>query len=78
MEPAKTATGLPITLSVPAAAQAMGISPRRVWALIAEGSLRPVRLGSRTLLFREEIRDWLLDLRARQEQARPGNRSSAA
>ena len=39
-----------LALSVPEAAQAIGVSEREVWRLIARGELPVVRIGRRTLV----------------------------
>jgi excisionase family DNA binding protein len=40
----------PANLSVRDGAQWLGIGPTKTWALIRDGELKAVRLGSRTLL----------------------------
>jgi excisionase family DNA binding protein len=37
-------------LSVPEVAESMGLSERKVWALIANDELRAIRIGRRTLV----------------------------
>jgi len=64
---------LPITLSVPAAAAAVGISSRQIYHYIKRGEIRPLRLGGRTLIFYDELRAWLISRRAGQDK-----RTSAA
>ena len=39
------------------AAFALSVSERTIWALIARGEIQPVRLGGRTLIRVEDLRD---------------------
>jgi excisionase family DNA binding protein len=46
----KNITLSPANLSVPDGAQWLGIGQTKMWALIRDGEIQAVRLGSRTLL----------------------------
>jgi excisionase family DNA binding protein len=46
-------------MSVPAAASFMGISPRKVWELLAERKLSSYLIGRRRLISLEHIREYL-------------------
>ena len=47
-------------LTVPEAAQRLGISPRKMWQLISEGQIHAVHIGSRsTRILESEIEDFV-------------------
>ncbi len=46
---------LPANLSVPDSAIWLGIDQTKTWALIRDGEIKAVRLGSRTLIPLEEL-----------------------
>lgn len=43
-------------LSIPEATEALRIGPSHFYKLMAAGTIRPLRLGSRTLIPRSEVR----------------------
>jgi hypothetical protein len=45
----------PMAHDIPTAATIMGIGVSKLWGLIREGEVRPVRLGKRTLISVREI-----------------------
>lgn len=45
----------PLAHSVPVAARLLGIGHSKAWALIAQGKIRAIRLGRRTLIPAREI-----------------------
>ena len=47
-------------LSLRAAAQALSVSPRTIYRLIAEQGLPTVRLGRRHVVRRDALRAWLI------------------
>ncbi len=54
-----------VALTVPEAAEALGISERAVWTLIRTEGLPVVRLGRRTVIYVESLHEWL------RERSRP-------
>jgi excisionase family DNA binding protein len=54
---------------IPAACRRLGISRSTVYILIAQGSLRAVKAGGRTLVRREDQAAWLNSLPAMRSQA---------
>lgn len=46
---------VPMAHDVPTAATILGIGVTKLWGLIREGEIRPVRLGKRTLISVREI-----------------------
>lgn len=48
-----------LTLSVPAAAEAIGISERKLRQLIAQGRFPVARVDGRVLVLREQLAQWL-------------------
>lgn len=51
-----------LSVSVPEAATALGISVRNAWKLIASGQLRAKNLGRRTIVESETLRECLAAL----------------
>jgi excisionase family DNA binding protein len=51
----------PLTLSVPEAARALGISKNTAYTLIRTGRLPHVRLGTRIRIPHQALVDWLAD-----------------
>ena len=50
-------------LTVPEAAERLGISPRKTWQLISEGQLHTVRIGHRsTRILESELEDFVTRL----------------
>lgn len=48
-----------VTLTIPEAAKAMGISKSWLWMLIWRGEIPVVKIGRRRLIRRETLEDWL-------------------
>lgn len=48
------------------AAEALRIGRTHFYGLMAEGRIRPLRLGSRTLIPRSEIRRWISEATGRE------------
>lgn len=53
--PVVTPREMPDAMSITAATQAIGIGRSTIYKLIGEGRLKPVRIGTRTLLRREDV-----------------------
>lgn len=46
----------PLTVTIPGAAKALGVSPSTIWRRIADGTLQTCRFGSKTLVFVSSIK----------------------
>lgn len=45
----------PLLLSIPSAAEVLGLSPRKVRMMVRDGEIRSVKVGSRTLVRRSDL-----------------------
>ena len=59
----------PITVTVPAARQAIGLGNTKIWELIKEGKLRTVRVGGRVLVIYRSIEELLGIAAASEDEA---------
>lgn len=57
-----TITAPPVTLDMPAAAQSLGISERKLWALTKAGKVPHVRIGRRLLYPVHLLQRWLEEM----------------